>query len=149
MAGGFGTRLRPLTNNLPKPMVPMANRPIMEYIVELLKKHKITELTSLLYFQPESITGHLGDGSAFGVNMDYITATIDLGTEGGNQINIDESTTASLGIAGVDLSTQAGAAAAIDQLDTAAQQIDQNRAALGAHIVRGHGHPNGPLKPFR
>lgn len=82
MAGGFGTRLRPLTNNLPKPMVPMANRPIMEYIVDLLKKYKITDLTSLLYFQPEVIMNHLGDGSSFGVKMDYITAMVDLGTAG-------------------------------------------------------------------
>ncbi|GMR04906.1 MAG: mannose-1-phosphate guanyltransferase [Thermodesulfobacteriota bacterium] len=82
MAGGFGTRLRPLTNNLPKPMVPMANRPIIDYIIELLKDHSIKDLISLLYFQPENISDHLGDGSAFGVNMDYITATVDLGTAG-------------------------------------------------------------------
>lgn len=82
MAGGFGTRLRPLTNNLPKPMVPMANRPMIEHIIELLKKHSITEMTALLYFQPEQISDHLGDGSAFGVNIDYIVPTIDLGTAG-------------------------------------------------------------------
>jgi len=82
MAGGFGTRLRPLTNTLPKPMVPMVNRPIMEHIVELLESHNIKELTSLLYFHPESISDHLGDGSKFGVTLDYITATVDLGTAG-------------------------------------------------------------------
>ncbi len=82
MAGGFGTRLRPLTNNLPKPMVPMANRPIIEHIIELLKKHSITDLTALLYFQPELISNHLGDGSAFGVKMSYITPNADLGTAG-------------------------------------------------------------------
>ncbi|MBI5343975.1 MAG: nucleotidyltransferase family protein [Deltaproteobacteria bacterium] len=82
MAGGFGTRLRPITNNLPKPMVPMANRPIMEYIVELLKKHSITDLTALLYFQPEAIMDHMGDGSAFGVKLGYITPSADLGTAG-------------------------------------------------------------------
>ncbi|MBE7414766.1 MAG: NTP transferase domain-containing protein [Deltaproteobacteria bacterium] len=82
MAGGFGTRLRPLTNNLPKPMVPMANRPMMEHIIGLLKSHGIKDLTALLYFQPEMISGHLGDGSAFGVKLDYITLTVDLGTAG-------------------------------------------------------------------
>jgi len=82
MAGGFGTRLRPLTNNLPKPMVPMVNRPMMEHIIELLKKNSITDLTSLLYFQPEMISDRLGDGSAFGVKLDYITLTVDLGTAG-------------------------------------------------------------------
>jgi mannose-1-phosphate guanylyltransferase/phosphomannomutase len=82
MAGGFGTRLRPLTNSLPKPMVPMANRPIMEHIIELLKKNSITDLTALLYFQPEMITGRLGDGARLGVKLDYITAAMDLGTAG-------------------------------------------------------------------
>jgi len=82
MAGGFGTRLRPLTNTLPKPMVPMVNRPIMDHIVELLESHSIKELISLLYFHPESISGHIGDGSSYGVTMDYITATEDLGTAG-------------------------------------------------------------------
>ncbi len=82
MAGGFGTRLRPLTNNLPKPMVPMANRPIIDHIVELLKKHSITDLIGLLYFQPEVISNHLGDGTRFGVKIDYTTATVDLGTAG-------------------------------------------------------------------
>jgi mannose-1-phosphate guanylyltransferase/phosphomannomutase len=82
MAGGFGTRLRPLTNNLPKPMVPMANRPIMEHIVALLKGHDITRLTSLLYFQPEAIRDYFGDGKRFGVDMDYVSATVDLGTAG-------------------------------------------------------------------
>ncbi len=82
MAGGFGTRLRPLTNSMPKPMVPMVNRPIMEHIVDLLKKHSVDELTALLYFQPETITDYFGDGSDFGVKLDYITATSDLGTAG-------------------------------------------------------------------
>lgn len=82
MAGGFGTRLRPLTNNLPKPMVPMANKPIIDHIIELLKSHSITDLTALLYFQPESIQRHLGDGSAHGVRLDYISANVDYGTAG-------------------------------------------------------------------
>jgi mannose-1-phosphate guanylyltransferase/phosphomannomutase len=82
MAGGFGTRLRPLTNNLPKPMVPMVNRPIMEHILALLKRHAITDLTALLYFQPEIITNYFGDGKRLGVNLDYISATVDLGTAG-------------------------------------------------------------------
>jgi GTP:adenosylcobinamide-phosphate guanylyltransferase len=82
MAGGFGTRLKPLTINRPKPMVPVANRPIMEHIVTLLRRHGITDLVSILYFQPEHITSHFGDGSAFGVNMQYVTADADYGTAG-------------------------------------------------------------------
>ena len=82
MAGGFGTRLKPLTINRPKPMVPLANRPVMERIVDLLKCHGITDLVSILYFQPEHITSYFGDGSAFGVRMRYVTADADYGTAG-------------------------------------------------------------------
>lgn len=82
MAGGFGTRLRPLTNNLPKPMVPMANKPMMQHIIELLSRCRITDLVSLLYFHPETIENYFGDGSGFGVKMTYISASDDLGTAG-------------------------------------------------------------------
>ncbi|HEY3876822.1 MAG TPA: sugar phosphate nucleotidyltransferase [Candidatus Kapabacteria bacterium] len=82
MAGGFGTRLRPLTMNLPKPMVPMVNRPMMEHIMRLLIKHGMTELTSLLYFHPDAITSYFGDGSDFGCTMNYIRAEADFGTAG-------------------------------------------------------------------
>ncbi len=82
MAGGFGTRLRPLTMNLPKPMVPMMNRPMMEHIVNLLKRHGMSDITALLYFHPDAITSHFGDGSAFGCSMKYIRAEADFGTAG-------------------------------------------------------------------
>lgn len=82
MAGGFGTRLRPLTMNLPKPMVPVMNIPMMEHIVHLLKKHNFDEITSVLYFQPNVITDHFGDGSKFGMDMSYVKAVADYGTAG-------------------------------------------------------------------
>jgi mannose-1-phosphate guanylyltransferase / phosphomannomutase len=82
MAGGFGTRLRPLTSEVPKPMVPMVNKPIMEHIVELLKKHNMTDIVSTLFYQPDIITSYFGDGSAFGVNMQYRKAEADYGTAG-------------------------------------------------------------------
>jgi mannose-1-phosphate guanylyltransferase / phosphomannomutase len=82
MAGGFGTRLKPLTINRPKPMVPVINRPMMEHIIDLLKNAGITDLISILYFQPEQITSHFGDGSAFDVSMRYVTADADYGTAG-------------------------------------------------------------------
>src|SRR4029453_3001817 len=80
--GGFGTRLRPLTTHIPKPMVPIGNVPIMEHTVRLLKGHGFTDLLVLLYFLPDSITGHFGDGSRWGVRMTYATPTADLGTAG-------------------------------------------------------------------
>ncbi|MCU0452862.1 MAG: sugar phosphate nucleotidyltransferase [Bacteroidetes bacterium] len=82
MAGGFGTRLRPLTCNIPKPMVPMANRPMMEHIVALLKRHGITNIVSTLFYQPDVIAGHFGDGHAHGVKMQYRRADADYGTAG-------------------------------------------------------------------
>ena len=82
MAGGFGTRLRPLSCNIPKPMVPMANRPMLYHIIELLKRHKISDLTMMLYYQPEVISGYFGDGSKMGVKMRYLRPEGDLGTAG-------------------------------------------------------------------
>jgi mannose-1-phosphate guanylyltransferase/phosphomannomutase len=82
MAGGFGTRLRPLTANVPKPMVPLGNKPILEHTVELLKAHGFDDLLVLLYFLPEAITEHFGDGSRWGVRIRYVTPAADLGTAG-------------------------------------------------------------------
>ncbi len=82
MAGGFGTRLRPLTMTIPKPMVSVLNTPMMEHIVNLLKKYDITEVISVLYFQPEIITSYFEDGSKFGIDMKYIKAVADYGTAG-------------------------------------------------------------------
>ena len=82
MAGGFGTRLRPLTANSPKPMVPMVGNPVMEHIVELLKKHNITEIVAILYFQSEQIESYFGDGARWGVKMKYVKADADFGTAG-------------------------------------------------------------------
>jgi len=89
MAGGFGTRLRPLTINTPKPMVPIGNIPMMEHVVGLLKRHGITDITSLLYFQSEKIRDHFGDGSRFGVTMDYVKPDEDFGTAGAVRYALD------------------------------------------------------------
>ena len=82
MAGGFGKRLHPLTSNIPKPLVPLCMRPVMEYVVALLKKHGITDLVVLLHHQPHLIKEYFGDGSGFGVKMDYVYAGEDYGTAG-------------------------------------------------------------------
>jgi len=82
MAGGFGTRIHPLTISLPKPMIPLINRPIMEHIVNLLKRHGITDLVLLLFHQPEIIKKYFGDGSEFGVHITYVTPLEDYGTAG-------------------------------------------------------------------
>ncbi len=82
MAGGFGTRLRPLTNNIPKPMVPIVNKPILEHIINLLKLHSINDYVVLLYYMPEIIQDYLGDGKKFGVTIKYVLPEHDFGTAG-------------------------------------------------------------------
>ena len=82
LAGGFGTRLRPLTINIPKPMVPIANKPILHHIIKLLKKNGIKDLIIILYHQPELIKDYFKDGEKFGVNIKYIISDEDLGTCG-------------------------------------------------------------------
>ncbi|HWJ02778.1 MAG TPA: sugar phosphate nucleotidyltransferase, partial [Verrucomicrobiae bacterium] len=82
MAGGNGTRLRPLTHNLPKPMVPLLDRPCMEYIIELLKRHGITEIAVTLQYLAQVIKNHFGDGSEYGVRLTYFEETVPLGTAG-------------------------------------------------------------------
>ncbi|HBE51527.1 MAG TPA: hypothetical protein DDW76_22795, partial [Cyanobacteria bacterium UBA11369] len=71
MAGGSGTRLRPLTCDLPKPMVPILNRPIAEHIINLLKRHRITEVIATLHYLPDVMRDYFSDGSDFGVQMTY------------------------------------------------------------------------------
>jgi len=82
MAGGFGTRLRPLTNNIPKPMVPIVNKPILEHIINLLKTHSIKDYVVLLFYMPDVIRDYLGDGRKFGVKIRYIVPDQDYGTAG-------------------------------------------------------------------
>ncbi|MCS7230329.1 MAG: sugar phosphate nucleotidyltransferase [Candidatus Kryptonium sp.] len=82
MAGGFGTRLRPLTMNIPKPMVPVVNIPIMHRIVTLLKKYGITDIIALVYYYPEVIMNYFKDGKDFGVNISYVRSEADYGTAG-------------------------------------------------------------------
>jgi mannose-1-phosphate guanylyltransferase / phosphomannomutase len=83
MAGGSGTRLRPLTCELPKPMVPVLNRPITEHIINLLKKHGIEEIVITLHYQPEAIQQYFGDGQDWDVAIHYsIEEDQPLGTAG-------------------------------------------------------------------
>ncbi len=82
MAGGKGTRLRPLTCNVPKPMVSLLDRPVMEYSIELLKQHGIVEIGITVQFLPEMIRQYFGNGEEFGVNLHYFEEETPLGTAG-------------------------------------------------------------------
>ncbi|EEG77511.1 sugar phosphate nucleotidyltransferase [Dethiobacter alkaliphilus] len=83
LAAGLGTRLRPLTNSVSKPMVEMANRPCMEHAVRLLAKYGVKDIVVNLHYMPEIIQEHFGDGSAFGVNITYSYEKELMGTAGG------------------------------------------------------------------
>ncbi|MQL52015.1 NTP transferase domain-containing protein [Desulfofundulus thermobenzoicus] len=82
MAGGEGSRLRPLTCNRPKPMVPVANRPMMAHIVELLKQHGFTSVAVTLQYMPDAIRDYFGSGTGYGMNMHYFVEEAPLGTAG-------------------------------------------------------------------
>lgn len=82
LVGGEGLRLRPLTCNLPKPMVPIVNRPFLEHMVEHLKRHDIDEIILAICYLPDRIQRHFGDGSGFGVKLSYAVEQTPLGTGG-------------------------------------------------------------------
>ncbi|MFA5889452.1 MAG: sugar phosphate nucleotidyltransferase [Actinomycetota bacterium] len=82
MAGGAGSRLRPLTSNQPKPMVPLANRPLMEHIVLLCKRHGFTDIVVTLQFLASLIRNYFGTGEDLGVQLSYATEESPLGTAG-------------------------------------------------------------------
>lgn len=83
LAAGLGTRLRPLTNNLPKPLLPLANRPLIQYNLLLLKKYGITEVIINLHYHGDKLKKALGDGSSMGMQVSYSEESEILGTGGG------------------------------------------------------------------
>lgn len=82
LAGGKGTRLRPLTVYTPKPIVPLVNRPFLLYQIEVLRKAGITDITLSLSYQPDKIEHVLGSGTDYGVNLHYVTEPSPMGTGG-------------------------------------------------------------------
>ena len=83
LAAGLGTRLRPITFDRPKPMVPVLNRPVMEHILRLLAGHGFDDTIANLHWFPDKITDYFGDGSKFGVSLSYSHEDALLGTSGG------------------------------------------------------------------
>ncbi|MDD5401338.1 MAG: sugar phosphate nucleotidyltransferase [Sulfurimonas sp.] len=82
MAGGFGTRIQPLTHSRPKPMLPIVNRPMMQHTMMMLRDLGISEFIVLLYFKPEIIQNYFGDGSDLGIKITYVVPDDDYGTAG-------------------------------------------------------------------
>ncbi|MFC2030400.1 NDP-sugar synthase [Chloroflexota bacterium] len=82
LAAGEGSRLRPLTSDKPKPMLPIAGRPLLEHILLWLKGHGVHEVAINLHYKPEAITGYLGDGARWGMAITYSPEDPVLGTAG-------------------------------------------------------------------
>jgi NDP-sugar pyrophosphorylase family protein len=83
LAAGEGTRLRPLTDNIPKCMVPVGGKPLIEHTIEWLHKHGICEIMMNLHHRPNVVTEHFGDGHEWGVEITYSIEAELLGTAGG------------------------------------------------------------------
>ena len=83
MAGGEGTRLRPLTSNRPKPMIPVLNRPVLEHAVKLLKRYGISDIVMTLFYLPDNVQNYFGDGSEWETFITYSVEETALGTAGG------------------------------------------------------------------
>jgi mannose-1-phosphate guanylyltransferase/phosphomannomutase len=89
MAGGEGTRLRPLTSNQPKPMVPIVGKPCMEHIIELLREHEMTDIVVTVAFLPQAIRSYFGSGEGLGVDIEYSVEESPLGTAGSVRLASD------------------------------------------------------------
>lgn len=82
LVGGEGLRLRPLTCNVPKPMVPVVNKPFLEHMLDNLKRHHIDEVILAICYLPDAIQQHFGDGGNFGLHITYAVEATPLGTGG-------------------------------------------------------------------
>jgi NDP-sugar pyrophosphorylase family protein len=82
MAGGLGTRLRPLTDDTPKPMLPVGGRPLMEHIIGQLRESGIRRVNITTHYRHDKIAEHFGDGDGFGVEIEYVSEERPLGTAG-------------------------------------------------------------------
>ena len=83
MAGGEGRRLKPITGDMPKPLVPLCGRPVMEHIILLLRRHGITDICAALKYRPDDIKNYFGSGEKLGVSIEYRVEQNALGTAGG------------------------------------------------------------------
>lgn len=82
LAGGKGTRLLPLTKEIPKPMIPFQDKPLLEHVIGLFKKYSINDIILSLGYKAEKIKNYFGDGKNFGVNISYVEESEPLGTAG-------------------------------------------------------------------
>jgi len=82
LAGGLGTRLRPLTNKKPKPMLPLGKKPLLEHLIKWIRKNGVKDIVLCVSYLHETIEKHFGDGSKFGMNIEYAVSKKPLATAG-------------------------------------------------------------------
>ena len=136
MAGGFGTRLRPLTEKLPKPMAYVVNRPMMEHVVRLLAAEGIEDLEVLLHFFPEKISAFFGDGTPWGVRMHYVNAEADYGTAGAVK-NAEERLSGTFMVISADIITDFDLSKAIEFHKERGAAVSAGRGWFTDRIYRG------------
>jgi mannose-1-phosphate guanylyltransferase/phosphomannomutase len=144
MAGGEGTRLRPLTSNQPKPMLPVANRPMMEHILRLLKRHDIVDVVVTVAYLASVIRKYFGDGSDLGIDLYYATEETPLGTAGSVKnaaARLDERFIVISGdaVTDIDLDPIVSYHEANDSLATVALKRVENPLEFGIVIVEEDG----------
>ncbi len=127
MAGGEGSRLRPLTCACPKPMVPVLDRPVMAYTLDLLRRHGVAQAAVTLMYLASQVTSYFGDGTEYGVHLTYFTEPTPLGTAGsvGQAAHMLDETTVVLsgdGLTNCDL--------------TAALRFHRERGALATLVLK-------------
>ena len=141
LAGGEGTRLRPLTSNQPKPMMPIANVPMMEHIVRLLARHGFDDIVVTVAFLANHIRNYFGDGSDFDVRMRYATEESPLGTAGSVRNAMDELDETFLVISG-DVLTDVDLGAFVDaHREQRGVRVDRVEAGREPGRVRHRHHP--------
>ena len=149
LAGGEGTRLRPLTSNQPKPMMPLVNRPMLEHIITLLARHGFDEIVVTVAYLGNQIRDYFGDGSDFGVSMRYATEDSPLGTAGSVRNAADELDDTFLVISGdvltdIDLGALVKVHRESDALASIALKRVENPLEFGIVITK----PDGEIERF-
>lgn len=148
LAAGLGTRLRPITYGMPKPMVPVLNRPVMEHTARLLARHGFGEAIANLHWFPELIEAHFGDGSKLGLELSYSHEEQLLGTAGGVRHAADFLGDSFLVVAGdaltdIDFGAMAEFHASHDGLATLATKRVADTDQFGVVIAGGDGRIQG------
>jgi NDP-sugar pyrophosphorylase family protein len=161
LAGGQGTRLRPLTDRLPKPVLPVLNRPFLDYLIERLKNAGVTKVIFAIGYQPEPLVERYGRGKGFGVEIDYAVEDSPLGTSGAVRAILPQLTETFLVLNG-DVVTSVDLRPMIDdhierrEFATIAIHEEADPSRYGVVPIDGEGYvlrfvekPKGPLFPAK